>query len=118
MTIQSASDAGPSAGASVVRWTIGAGLLTRTFANLQKVEMGYDGDVVHATRIMLLADKYPDDQARITFTDRALEQHISDNALGDDFSEEMIANVPVGHLDLINASVVLPLVEEIVRSDS
>ena len=50
-------------------------------------------------------------------SDRALELHISDNALGDDFSEEMIANVPVGHLDLINASVVLPLVEEIVRSD-
>ena len=53
---------------------IGAGLLTRTFANLQNVEMGYDGDVVHTTRIMMLEDKYPDDQSRITFTDRALEQ--------------------------------------------
>jgi len=51
-------------------------------------------------------------------SDRAMELHISDNALGDDFSEEMIANVPVGHIDLNNASVVLPLVEEIVRSDS
>lgn len=51
-------------------------------------------------------------------SDHALELHIRDNALGDDFSEEMIANVPVGHTDLNNASVVLPLVEEIVRSES
>jgi hypothetical protein len=48
-------------------------------------------------------------------SDRALEQHISDNALGDGYSEEMIANVPVGHIDLKSASVVLPQVEEIVR---
>jgi pimeloyl-ACP methyl ester carboxylesterase len=48
-------------------------------------------------------------------SDRALELHISDNALGDGFSEEMIANVQVGHIDLKKPSVVLPLVEEIVR---
>lgn len=53
---------------------IGAGLLTRTFANLHNVEMGYDGEVVHVTRIMFLPEQYPDDQARIAFTDRALEQ--------------------------------------------
>lgn len=53
---------------------IGAGLLTRTFANLQKVDMGYDGDGVHLTRIMLLDAEYPDDQSRVRFTDRALEQ--------------------------------------------
>lgn len=53
---------------------IGAGLLTRTFANLQRVNMGYDGEVVHATRITLLTDQYPDDQTRIAFVDRSLEQ--------------------------------------------
>ena len=53
---------------------IGAGLLTRTFANLQNVDLGYDGDTVHLTRLMMLDAKYPDDAARITFTDRALEQ--------------------------------------------
>ena len=52
----------------------GAGLLTRTFANLQNVEMGYDGEVVHITRIMFPEEQYLDDQARIAFTDRALEQ--------------------------------------------
>jgi len=51
-------------------------------------------------------------------SDRALKQHISDNALGDGYSEEMIANVPVGHIDLKSASVVLPQVEEIVRRNS
>ncbi len=54
----------------------------------------------------------PDEAADL---DRAMEQHISDNALGDDYSEEMIVNEPVGHLDLKNASVVLPQIEEIVR---
>ena len=53
---------------------IGAGLLTRTYANLRNVEMGYDGEVVHGTRIMFLPEQYPDDQARVAFTDRALEQ--------------------------------------------
>lgn len=51
---------------------VGAGLLTRTYANLQKVDLGYDGDVIHTTRIMLLKEQYPDDKARIAFTDRAL----------------------------------------------
>lgn len=47
--------------------------------------------------------------------DRALKRHIGENALGDGYSEEMIVNVPVGHIDLKSASVVLPQVEEIVR---
>ena len=50
--------------------------------------------------------------------DRALKQHISDNALGDGYSEGMITNVSVGHIDLKSASVVLPWVEEIVRRNS
>lgn len=53
---------------------IGAGLLTRTYANLQKVEMGYNASQVYVCRVMLLPDKYPDNQARIDFADRALAQ--------------------------------------------
>ena len=53
---------------------VGAGLLTRTYANLQKVEMGYNASQVYVCRVMLLPDKYPDNQARIDFTDRALIQ--------------------------------------------
>jgi len=48
-------------------------------------------------------------------SDRALERHLSDNALGDGYSEEMIANVPVPHIGLKHASVVLPLVDELVQ---
>jgi len=48
-------------------------------------------------------------------SDRALERHISDNALGDRYSEEMISIVSTGHIDLKKAAVVLPCVEEIVR---
>ncbi|HRI81312.1 MAG TPA: ABC transporter permease [Opitutaceae bacterium] len=53
---------------------VGAGLLTRTYANLQKVEMGYNASQVHVCRVMLLPDRYPDNQARIDFADRALAQ--------------------------------------------
>ena len=53
---------------------VGAGLLTRTYANLQKVDLGYQARQVYACRIMLLRHKYPDNQARINFADRALEQ--------------------------------------------
>ena len=48
-------------------------------------------------------------------SDLALERHLSDNALGDGYSEEMIANVPVPHIGLKRASVVLPLVDELVH---
>jgi len=48
-------------------------------------------------------------------SDRALERHISDHALGDRYSEEMIAIVSTGHIDLKKAAVVLPCVEEIVH---
>jgi hypothetical protein len=51
-------------------------------------------------------------------SDHALEQHISGNALGDGYTEEMIANVPVGHIDLKTPSVVLSVVEDIVRRNN
>ena len=51
-------------------------------------------------------------------SDLALERHINDNALGDGYSEEIIANVPVGHIGLKSASVVLPQVEELVQLSS
>ena len=43
------------------------------------------------------------------------ESNISDNALGDRYSEEMIVMETAGHMQLKNASVLLPYVEEIVR---
>ena len=48
-------------------------------------------------------------------SDRARERHISAHALGDRYSEEMIATVATGHIDLTSAAVVLPCVEEVVR---
>ncbi len=53
---------------------VGAGLLTRTYANLQKVDSGYDASGVYVCRVMLLDNKYPTSQARINFANRALEQ--------------------------------------------
>ena len=50
-------------------------------------------------------------------SDCALARHISDDALGEKFSEEIIADVQVGHVDLKNPSVVLPLIEELVHLD-
>jgi serine/threonine protein kinase len=47
--------------------------------------------------------------------DYALQQHIDENALGDRFSEDMIVMESTGHVQLRNASVLLPHVEEIVR---
>jgi len=47
--------------------------------------------------------------------DHVLERHIADNALGDRFSEDMIVTETVGHVRLIDAKVLLPYVEEIVR---
>lgn len=52
---------------------IGAGLLTRTFSNLQRTELGYDGAVVFADRITMLEGNYPDNQTRLTFAQSALE---------------------------------------------
>ena len=47
--------------------------------------------------------------------DHLLARHIDDNALGSRFSEEMIATENVGHIQLNNAEIVIPYVEEIVR---
>ena len=53
---------------------VGAGLLTRTYANLQKVELGYEPSQVYLCRVHLQNDRYPNDQSRINFSDRTLEQ--------------------------------------------
>ena len=47
--------------------------------------------------------------------DYVLERHIRDNALGDHYSEEMIAMESTGHVQLRSASILLPYVEEIVQ---
>ena len=53
---------------------VGAGLLTRTYAKLQQVDLGYKPDQVYMCRVMLLNTRYPIGQPWINFTDRALEQ--------------------------------------------
>ncbi len=53
---------------------VGAGLLTRTYAKLQRVDMGYDARQVYMARVMLIPAKYPGIQSWINFSDRALEQ--------------------------------------------
>jgi putative ABC transport system permease protein len=53
---------------------VGAGLLARTFSNIQQAELGYDPNVVHVTRVTPRAPLYPDNQARIDFVDRSLAQ--------------------------------------------
>lgn len=52
---------------------IGAGLLSRTFSNLQKTDLGYDGEVVYADRIAMLEGNYPDNQSRINFAQNTLD---------------------------------------------
>ena len=47
--------------------------------------------------------------------DRAVEKHITDNALGDRYSEEMIATVGAMHIELKSAPVSLSVVEEVVE---
>ncbi len=50
--------------------------------------------------------------------DYTLNRHIADNALGDRYSEEMIVMESAGHVQIKQASVLLPHVEEIVRRSS
>ncbi len=47
--------------------------------------------------------------------DYTLNRHIGDNVLGDHYSEEMIVMESAGHVQIKDASVLLPHVEEIVR---
>ncbi len=53
---------------------IGSGLLLRTFTNLMSTDLGYNGDDLYAERVMHLPDKYPDNDSRIEFALRALDQ--------------------------------------------
>lgn len=51
---------------------IGAGLLARTFAQIQKTEMGYDPSDLYVERLMFRPPMYPDNPSRLDFADRAL----------------------------------------------
>jgi pimeloyl-ACP methyl ester carboxylesterase len=50
--------------------------------------------------------------------DHVIRRHITDESLGDRYSEEMIARESVGHIELRRASVVVPHVQDIVRRAS
>jgi putative ABC transport system permease protein len=52
----------------------GAGLLTRSFTNLQETELGFDPNHLYASRIQLEPHRYPDPQHQQAFIDQALEQ--------------------------------------------
>ncbi|MDB6092561.1 MAG: hypothetical protein JWM32_123 [Verrucomicrobia bacterium] len=53
---------------------VGAGLLARSFSQIQRTDLGYDPTIVYVSRVSLLLRQYPDDPARIAFADRALAQ--------------------------------------------
>ena len=53
---------------------VGAGLLARSFSQIQDASLGYNPNVVYVSRIMLLRNKYPDAQRQTEFASRAHEQ--------------------------------------------
>ena len=53
---------------------IGAGLLLKSFAKLQRVHPGFSTDNVLTAQIALPASRYPDDPARVAFWTRLLEK--------------------------------------------
>ncbi len=55
----------------------------------------------------------PDDNVDL---DHALSCHINDNWLGDAYQEKMIVKVPDGHIGLKSASVLLPVVDEVLQA--
>lgn len=50
--------------------------------------------------------------------DHVIRLHVTNNALGDLYTEDMISREPVGHIELRRASVLLPHIEDIVRQAS
>ncbi|MDB6126301.1 MAG: hypothetical protein JWM35_197 [Verrucomicrobia bacterium] len=53
---------------------VGAGLLTRSFSQLQGTNLGYNPNVVYVSRIMLTPTKYPTEARQIEFAAQAHEQ--------------------------------------------
>ena len=47
--------------------------------------------------------------------DYALRRHLEEDALGENFSEEMFVDARAHHIDMRNASVVVPLLDELVE---
>jgi serine/threonine protein kinase len=66
-----------------------------------------------ATRIKHVRCVYGKDEA--AELNHALEKHLTENALGDNYSEEMFVTVSAGHIDLNSPKIVLPCLEEILR---
>lgn len=52
----------------------GAGLLTRSFTNLQETDLGFNPNHIYATRIQLELHHYPNVESQHAFIDQALEQ--------------------------------------------
>jgi predicted permease len=58
--------------AAALTLLVGAGLLLKSFANLQQVRPGFNPDNVLTAQMSLPVTRYPDDPARIAFADRLL----------------------------------------------
>jgi serine/threonine protein kinase len=84
----------------------------QTYINSLDENTFFESFRVAVERVKHVRCIFGDDDSRDS--DRAMERHISDSALGDRYSEEMTTNVSVGHMDLITAAVILPWVEQIV----
>ena len=63
------------------------------------------------TRIKHVRCVYGKDEA--AELNHALEKHLTENALGDNYSEEMFVTVSAGHNDLNSPEIILPCLEEI-----
>ena len=59
--------------AAALTLLVGAGLLIKSFANLQRVKPGFNPDNVLTAQMSLPVARYPDDPSRIAFANRLLE---------------------------------------------
>lgn len=53
---------------------VAAGMMVKSVINVNTVDMGFEGDHVFTARLGLFETDYPDDEARVRFYDRLLEE--------------------------------------------
>ncbi len=75
---------------------IGAGLLTKSFQNLQEVDLGFDPESVLSLQVQLPSTRYPDRESRLAFF-TSLEQALV--AIPGVESAGSITNLPLAGLD-------------------
>ena len=55
-----------------------AGMMVKSVINVNTVELGFEGDNVFTARLGLFESDYPDDEARVRFFDRLVEELSAD----------------------------------------